>query len=331
MGALLHKPFKGPLSPNSSNMSRELETLATSHVKAGTECRSPEPCERDSENIGNPHERIPDPLPEIQGEEDASAITGIPYIQVPEVLERDNGLHARARCLQKPPRERTRKRETPRKEEGRQTHRDERRRKNREAPVQGTPQREKKVLKDANSAMSPEGRGSTSRELETAATSHVKAGTECHSPEPCERDSENIGNPDERIPDPLPEIQGEEDASAITGNPDIRVPEVLERDNGLHARGVLFTEAAEGEDTEEGDAEKRGRIPNPLRQTQEEEQRSPSPGDTTTGKEGPEGRELCHVPGGTWLNQGRSCLQAKCAKKWDFFAWCSVKWIMSVV
>ncbi|KAJ1208264.1 hypothetical protein NDU88_003650 [Pleurodeles waltl] len=92
--------------------SRELETPATLHVKAGTECRPPETYERNNENIGNPEEWIPDPLPAIQGEEDARDITGNPDIRVPEVLERDNGLNAR----------RVRKRETPRKEEGRQTH-----------------------------------------------------------------------------------------------------------------------------------------------------------------------------------------------------------------
>ncbi|KAJ1199428.1 hypothetical protein NDU88_003264 [Pleurodeles waltl] len=73
-----------------------------------------------------------------------------------------------------------------------------------------------------------------SQELETPATSHGKAGMECRFPEPCDRDNEDIGNPDERIPDPLPEIHGDEDESALTGNPDIRVPEVIEKNNGLH-------------------------------------------------------------------------------------------------
>ncbi|KAJ1083625.1 hypothetical protein NDU88_003782 [Pleurodeles waltl] len=56
--------------------------------------------------------------------------------------------------------------------------------------------------------------------------------------EPCESDNKDIGNLDERIPDPLPEHHGDEDAIAITGNPDIRVPDVIERDNGLHAQRV---------------------------------------------------------------------------------------------
>ncbi|KAJ1171378.1 hypothetical protein NDU88_003241 [Pleurodeles waltl] len=139
------------------------------------------------------------------------------------------------------------------------------------------------------------------RELESPATSHVKPGTESRFSEPCESDNKDIGNPDERIPDPLPENHGDEDAIAITGNPDIRVPGVIERDNGLHVRRTLRTE-----DAEEEYAEKGGRRQNPSRRLQEEEQKHPSPGDTTTGKEGPEECELRHVPGGMWLNQGDS-------------------------
>ncbi|KAJ1081341.1 hypothetical protein NDU88_001523 [Pleurodeles waltl] len=97
------------------------------------------------------------------------------------------------------------------------------------------------------------------------------------------------------------ENHGDEDAIAITGNPDIQVPVVIERDNGLHTLRALRTE-----DAEEEDAEKGGRRQNPSRRPQEEEQKNPSPGDTTTGKEGPEERKLRHVPGGTWLNQSRS-------------------------
>ncbi|KAJ1083626.1 hypothetical protein NDU88_003783 [Pleurodeles waltl] len=114
-------------------------------------------------------------------------------------------------------------------------------------------------------------------------------------------DNKDIGNPDERIPDPLPEHHGDEDAIAITGHPDIRVPDVIERDNGLHVQRALRTE-----DAEEDAAEKRRRRQNPSRRPQEEEQKNHSTGDTATGKEGLEERELRHVPGGTWLNRVRS-------------------------
>ncbi|KAJ1179209.1 hypothetical protein NDU88_004445 [Pleurodeles waltl] len=137
-----------------------------------------------------------------------------------------------------------------------------------------------------------------SRELESPATLHVKPGTESRFSEPCDRDNKDIGNPDERIPDPFPADHGDEDAIARTGNPDIRVPDVMERDNGLHGRRAFITE-----DAEEEDAEKGGRTQNPSRRPQEEEQKSPNPGDTTTGKEGPKECELRQVPGGTWLNQ----------------------------
>ncbi|KAJ1151826.1 hypothetical protein NDU88_004605 [Pleurodeles waltl] len=118
-----------------------------------------------------------------------------------------------------------------------------------------------------------------SREFVSPATSHVKPETESRFSEPCESDNKDIGNPDERIPDPLPENHGDVDAISTTGNPDVRVPDVIERDNGLHA---LRTE-----DAEEEDAEKGGRRQNPSRRPQEEEQKNLSPGDTTTGKEGP--------------------------------------------
>ncbi|KAJ1151177.1 hypothetical protein NDU88_003964 [Pleurodeles waltl] len=148
------------------------------------------------------------------------------------------------------------------------------------------------------------GYGACSRELESPATSHVKPGTESQFSEPCESDNKDIGNPDERTPDPLPEHHGDEDAITITGNPDIQVPDVIERDNRLHVRRALRTE-----DTEEEDAEKGGRRQNPSRGPQEKEQKNPSPGDTTTGKEGPEERKLRHVPGGTCLNLVRSYLK----------------------
>ncbi|KAJ1143116.1 hypothetical protein NDU88_009427 [Pleurodeles waltl] len=77
-----------------------------------------------------------------------------------------------------------------------------------------------------------------SQELESPATSHVKPATESRFSEPCKSDNKDIGNPDERIHDSLPEHYGDEDAIALTGNLDIRVPDVIERDNGLHTQRV---------------------------------------------------------------------------------------------
>ncbi|KAJ1218616.1 hypothetical protein NDU88_006194 [Pleurodeles waltl] len=141
------------------------------------------------------------------------------------------------------------------------------------------------------------------RDLESPATLHITPGAECRFPDPCGHDNKDIGNPDERIPETIPENHGDGDAIAITGNPDIRVPDIIEGDDGLRARSALTTEDAEKEDAEEGDAEKGGRTRKPPGRTQEEEQKDTSPGDTSTGQEGPEECERRHVPGGTWLSQ----------------------------
>ncbi|KAJ1114743.1 hypothetical protein NDU88_002974 [Pleurodeles waltl] len=105
--------------------------------------------------------------------------------------------------------------------------------------------------------------------------------------------TEDIGNPDTRIPVHVPGKQTEEDAIAIPGNPDIRVPEEVEREDGLRARSALLKE-----DAKEGEAERRGRAEKAPDQAQEEEQKDTSPGDNPKGREGPEEHERHHVPGG---------------------------------
>ncbi|KAJ1108486.1 hypothetical protein NDU88_005862 [Pleurodeles waltl] len=134
--------------------------------------------------------------------------------------------------------------------------------------------------------------------------SEVKSGTESRFSEPCDSDHNDIGNPDGRIPDSVPEHHGGEDAIAVTGNPDIRVPDVMKRDNRLQARGALGAE-----DAKEDAVEKRGRKLVPSGRLEEEEEKNSSTGDVATGKEGLEERELRHVPGGTWLNQVWSYLK----------------------
>ncbi|KAJ1164175.1 hypothetical protein NDU88_004620 [Pleurodeles waltl] len=78
----------------------------------------------------------------------------------------------------------------------------------------------------------------------------------------------------------------------------------MKRDDGLRARGALGAE-----DAKEDKVEKRGRKPVPSGRPKEEEEKNSSTGDAATGKEGPEERELRHVPGGTWLDQVWSYLK----------------------
>ncbi|KAJ1112762.1 hypothetical protein NDU88_001023 [Pleurodeles waltl] len=87
-------------------------------------------------------------------------------------------------------------------------------------------------------------------------------------------------------------------AASLAGNPDIRVPETVKIEDGLRA--------ARGE--KEKDADRAGRTP---RGGSEETEGTPrtrealntSTQDRIATKEETEERELCHVPGGTWLNQ----------------------------
>ncbi|KAJ1152895.1 hypothetical protein NDU88_005669 [Pleurodeles waltl] len=276
---VLSSPLRHPHSLLFYNKacSQELESPAIS-----------EPCESDNKDIGNPDEQIPDPLPEHHGDEDAIAITGNPDIRVPDVIKRDNGLHA---CC------------ALRKEDAEEDAIEKRRR--RQSPSRRPQKEDQKNPSTGDTATGKEGPEEHEHRHVPGGTwlNQVKPGTESWFSEPCESDNKDIGNPDERIPDPLPEHHGDEDAIAITGNPDIRVPEVIERDNGLHACCALRTE-----DAEEDAAEKRRRQ-SPSRRPQEEDQKNSSIEDTAMGKEGPEEREHRHVPGGTWLNQVRSYLK----------------------
>ncbi|KAJ1127252.1 hypothetical protein NDU88_005655 [Pleurodeles waltl] len=141
------------------------------------------------------------------------------------------------------------------------------------------------------------------RELGSPAISHVKPGAECRSTDHCGHNTKDIGNLDDRIPEPIPENHGDGDTIAIAGNSDIRVPDGIEREDGLHVRRALTTEDSEKEDAEEGDAEEGGRTGKAPERTQENEQKDTSPGDNPKGQEGPEERERHHVPGGMWLSQ----------------------------
>ncbi|KAJ1085441.1 hypothetical protein NDU88_005573 [Pleurodeles waltl] len=114
---------------------------------------------------------------------------------------------------------------------------------------------------------------------------------------PCD-DHDGIGNPSGRIPDSLSGRHDNEDATSLTGNPDIRVPEGLKSEDGLHGGGAFVGEDAEGDER----TEKR-RNWEAERRPATEELKTSSVKDTAANAEVPDGRELRHVPGGTWLNQ----------------------------
>ncbi|KAJ1181422.1 hypothetical protein NDU88_006629 [Pleurodeles waltl] len=61
-----------------------------------------------------------------------------------------------------------------------------------------------------------------------------------------------------------------------------------------------------GEEEKERDAEETGRRPDQQRPEDLKEK-----GTTDGGQGGPETRGLCHVPGGAWLKQIRSCFQSR--------------------
>ncbi|KAJ1086342.1 hypothetical protein NDU88_006462 [Pleurodeles waltl] len=89
------------------------------------------------------------------------------------------------------------------------------------------------------------------------------------------------------------------DAACLAGNPDIRVPETVKTDDGLRAARVVDERDAERhkEGTKEGPEKTEGRPTT-------REPRKPVVQDRIETGEEPEERELRHVPGGTWLNQG---------------------------
>ncbi|KAJ1140041.1 hypothetical protein NDU88_006402 [Pleurodeles waltl] len=97
------------------------------------------------------------------------------------------------------------------------------------------------------------------------------------------------------------------DAACLTGNPDNRVPEALKVDDGLRAARVAAEGDAEGEkEKEKGRPEKSGRHPTT------EELRESAVQDLAESVEVSEGRELCHVPRGTWLDQTHPYLRSSC-------------------
>ncbi|KAJ1206583.1 hypothetical protein NDU88_001986 [Pleurodeles waltl] len=138
----------------------------------------------------------------------------------------------------------------------------------------------------------------TVRELDSPTTSHIKPGAECRSTDPCGHNNNDIGNPDGRIPEHIPEGRRDGETISETGNPDIRVPDSVKRDDGLRARSALTARNAEEGDTGGGRREETVH-----EQMLKEEQKKTGQEDIVTGQDGPEELERRHVSGGTWLSQ----------------------------
>ncbi|KAJ1140738.1 hypothetical protein NDU88_007076 [Pleurodeles waltl] len=98
--------------------------------------------------------------------------------------------------------------------------------------------------------------------------------------------------------DAPPGRYGNRDAGNITGNPDIRVPEGIERENRLRARDARRNENA---DREAGRGDERPE--DPVRRRNSGETREATDQGRFEVQRRPEGREIHHVPGGTWLHQ----------------------------
>ncbi|KAJ1114740.1 hypothetical protein NDU88_002971 [Pleurodeles waltl] len=106
------------------------------------------------------------------------------------------------------------------------------------------------------------------------------------------------------------------------GNPDIQVSKGKKREVGQRARGPKEEEDEEEEDagvedesvmgdngnTERGEDAGKG-IPDIGGEEPNNERLLGPRGDTTEGQGGPKRQQLCHVPGGAWFQQVRSCLK----------------------
>ncbi|KAJ1155799.1 hypothetical protein NDU88_008524 [Pleurodeles waltl] len=125
------------------------------------------------------------------------------------------------------------------------------------------------------------------------------------------------GNPDIRVPETIDKKDGQraqralkEDAVAA-GNPDIRVPKNVKSENGLRMGHTEKEEDAEGITAKSAEREASGEDQKTTDPYLGEEETQNTRDYPTKGQEGPKKLELCHVPGGTWLNQEQSCLRGK--------------------
>ncbi|KAJ1103839.1 hypothetical protein NDU88_001260 [Pleurodeles waltl] len=93
---------------------------------------------------------------------------------------------------------------------------------------------------------------------------------------------------------------GNGDARNRLGNPDIRVPERKEKEDGLCAQGAEEEENAIG-DEKKGDEETNNLKSNGNSKDTQETNSQPRAGRRA------EGRDLRHIPGGTWLTKVPRC------------------------
>ncbi|KAJ1150795.1 hypothetical protein NDU88_003584 [Pleurodeles waltl] len=107
--------------------------------------------------------------------------------------------------------------------------------------------------------------------------------------------------------DVTPGCWGSTDARSQPGNPDIRVPKKTTIEDGLCAHGAQEVKNADTEEQEEGDAENKGEDGN---------SRVPLQTDDRPWEKNNAGkRDICHVPGGTWLKKVRSFIKDSFLKK----------------
>ncbi|KAJ1151643.1 hypothetical protein NDU88_004423 [Pleurodeles waltl] len=96
--------------------------------------------------------------------------------------------------------------------------------------------------------------------------------------------------------DASPRYQGNGDAGSRLGNPDIWVPEGTEKDDGLCARGAEKDQNADRNEKERNEETKDGN------RKGNKEVILKINGQPCAGRRA-EGRELRHIPGGTWLTK----------------------------
>ncbi|KAJ1164022.1 hypothetical protein NDU88_004469 [Pleurodeles waltl] len=111
---------------------------------------------------------------------------------------------------------------------------------------------------------------------------------------------------------PSPTSAGEEIAEA--GNPDIRVSKTMKREERQRARSTSTEEDEEekypGTEEERATGEDAGKSILDIGEEEPQDERLVNSGGyPTEGQGGPERQQFCHVPGGAWLQQVRSCLK----------------------
>ncbi|KAJ1210981.1 hypothetical protein NDU88_006343 [Pleurodeles waltl] len=256
----------------------EADFPATPNTDLGAERCFDGLCETDFKEIGNPDDRIPENVPGRgrAEEEGKTAGAGNPDIRVPERLKIEEGL--RAACAERAE----------------------------DAEGAGPGHRKEEENGGERVTHDPhlgEKQPSTGRDDPSEGQESPKKPEFYHVPGGTWLKQE-IGNPDDRIPENVPGRgrAEEEGKTGGAGNPDIRVPERLKIEEGLRAARGERAEDAEGAGVGQRKEENGGE-----RVTHDphlgEKQPSTGRDDPSEGQESPKKPEFHHVPGGTWLKQ----------------------------